>query len=80
VVREDDGDQRRGALGRFGRRGCPRHDRVHRETNQFGRQDGKPFESITVESTLVLALDTPQLSQILEEPCPDVRGLGAGFR
>ena len=45
--------------------------------------DGKPFESITVESTLEgdgLGLGIPQLSQTLEEPCPDVRGLGAGLR
>ena len=63
VIRHDDGDRRRGAPGRLGRGGSPRHDHVDREPNQLGREGGKPFDAVAVESALddnVLALDVSE--------------------
>jgi hypothetical protein len=81
--RHDDGDRWRGALGRFGRGWAVRDDDVHVEPNQLGREGGKSFGSVSVESALdedVLALDVPQFLQPLEESLPDARGPRGGRR
>ena len=64
MIRHDDGDPRRGALGRL-RRGCgPRDDDVHVEPNQLGRESGESVGPVPIPPALdkdVLALDVPQL-------------------
>src|SRR4029453_12911338 len=71
--RHDDGDRRRGALGRLGSGGGARDDDVHVEPNQLGGEGGEPVSVVAVESALdedVLALDVPQLPHPLEETLP----------
>jgi hypothetical protein len=73
MIRHDDGDPRRGALGRL-RRGCgPRDDDVHVEPNQLGRESGESVGPVPIPPALdkdVLALDVPQLPHTLEETLP----------
>ncbi len=71
MIRHDNGDLRRGAMGRLG---CgARDDDVHFELNKLCGEGGESFSVVAVESTLdedVLALDVPQLQHPLEESVP----------
>jgi hypothetical protein len=69
-ARHHNRDRARGVLGRPDRVAAPRHDDVHLEPNQLGRQVGEPLVPplrIPVLNDEVLALDVVELAQTLPE-------------
>ena len=81
MTEHDDGDGRRGSLGRLRRGRRPHHEDVDREPDELAGERGQPLGAIPVPPARDgdgLALDVAQLTQRLEEGLPEVRRLRGG--